>query len=174
MMFGKNGAAEPSDKPKLSSKLSLSDFPNTEPQSAQPHLSEDIEAEPKLSYVCCCPYNKSVKDGCKHATTTNQKSEIQDKHKWKRVMLKVQSRMRDDQNRMCYRVQAQNLTTGEKKALIIETQVIDGPDLIAIEKELRKVVDLAQADVQILIVISDKMLAKKAAKSAKELLKQAN
>ena len=31
MKFGKNPSNEESDKPKLSSKISLSDYPNTEP-----------------------------------------------------------------------------------------------------------------------------------------------
>ena len=88
-----------------------------------------------------------MKEGCKHAAVTDQTADPEDKNKWKRVMLKVQSRKRDHKNKMSYRVQAQNMATGERKALMMETQVIDGPDLIAIERELRKVVDLAPANV---------------------------
>ena len=64
------------------------------------------------------------------------------------------------------------MLSGEKKSIMMETQIIDGPDLPAIENLLKGEVDLAPANVQILIVISEKMLAKKAAKSAKALLKQ--
>ena len=86
-------------------------------------------------------------------------------------MLKVQSRKRDNKNKMNYCISALNMISGEKRPMMIETHIIDGPDLPAIENILKEVVDLASSNVQILIVISEKMLAKKAAKSAKALMK---
>ena len=70
---------------------------------------------------------------------------------------------------MAYSVVASNMFTSEKKALMIESQLIDGPDMPGLEKKLKQNVNLATKDVSIYIIISEKMLAKKAIKSAKAI-----
>ena len=158
---------------KLKSKLSLTDQPSSalneisDVNSPELPFSAAIEMEPQLRHVCCCPLNKNVKEGCIHDIPES----ATESKKWKNIMLKVQSRKRDNKNKMNYCISAQNMISGEKRPMMMETHIIDGPDLPAIENILKEVVDLASSNVQILIVISEKMLAKKAAKSAKALTK---
>ena len=68
---------------------------------------------------------------------------------------------------MAYSVIASNMFTGEKKALIIDSPLIDEPNMPGLERKLKENVNLASKDVSIYIIISEKMLAKKAVKSAK-------
>ena len=59
------------------------------------------------------------------------------------------------------------MLTGEKKPFMIDTQLIDEPDMQGLGKILKQGVPLEKKDVSIYIIISEKMLCKKAAKKAK-------
>ena len=63
---------------------------------------------------------------------------------------------------------AQNLKTGAKKSLVINSQLIEEANVPALGKILKKNVNLAKKDVAIYIVISEKMLTKRAKKRSKQ------
>ena len=86
---------------------------------------------------------------------------------WQNIILKVQSRRRDEEGKMAYVVVAQEMSSGAKQSLVIETKHIDEPNMRELGKILKKNVNLAKRDVAIYIVISEKMLVKKARKKNK-------
>jgi DNA-binding protein YbaB len=59
-------------------------------------------------------------------------------------------------------VQASNMLSGEKCALMIDPRLIDEKDIPALEHMLREHVQLAPANVSIYIQISEKLLKKQA------------
>lgn len=59
------------------------------------------------------------------------------------------------------------MLTGEKKPFMIDTHLIDEPDMKELGNILKQRVPLEKKDVSIYIIISEKMLCKKAAKKAK-------
>ena len=68
---------------------------------------------------------------------------------------------------MSYVVLATEMNSGMKKPLVIETKLIDEQNMPELGKLLKKNVNLAKRDVAIYIVISEKMLLKKARRSTK-------
>lgn len=58
--------------------------------------------------------------------------------------------------------QAQNMLTGDKVPLLVDSKLIDEQDTPEIERLLRPKVKLAPSDVSIFIMISEKDLKKKA------------
>ena len=59
-------------------------------------------------------------------------------------------------------VQAVNMGTDQKTAIMVDPQLIDEQDMPGLERLLRERVQLAPAGVQIFIQISEKQLRKKA------------
>lgn len=81
---------------------------------------------------------------------------------WKHILLKIRSRKRIENGQMHNIVQAVNILTGEKCALLVDPQLIDDQDIPGLERLLRQHVELAPSDVSIFIQISEKHLQKKA------------
>ena len=59
-------------------------------------------------------------------------------------------------------VQAINMSTDQKTAIIVDPKLIDEQDLPGLERLLRERVQLAPSNVSIFIQISEKMLQKRA------------
>ena len=129
-----------------------------------------------IKEVCCCPLSKRDKSGRIEPSQLNycrfeQDPEADQKKEaaktWQNIILKVQSRRRDEQGKMSYVVIATEMGSGARKPLLIETKLIDEQNMPELGKLLKKSVNLAKRDVSIYIVISEKMLLKKARRSSK-------
>ena len=133
-------------------------------------------SELPIREVCCCPLSKRDKNGMIEPSQLNyckfkKDSDLEQKREalktWQNIILKVQSRKRDKQGKMSYVVLATEMNSGMKKPLVIETKLIDEQNMPELGRLLKKNVNLAKRDVAIYIVISEKMLLKKARRSGK-------
>ena len=131
------------------------------------------ESELPIKEVCCCPLSKRDKSGRIEPSQLNycrfKQDSVADQKKeaaktWQNIILKVQSRRRDEQGKMSYVVIATEMGSGARKPLLIDTKLIDEQNMPELGKLLKKNVNLAKRDVAIYIVISEKMLLKKARK----------
>mgnify|MGYP006257071605 CR=1 FL=1 len=70
---------------------------------------------------------------------------------WKHILLKVKHRKRLANGQMGNVVQAVNMLTGDKTAILVDPKLIDDQDIPELEKLLREHVELAPSDVSIYI-----------------------
>ena len=150
------------------------DVDEKNPTSAGASTKQDSDLP--IREVCCCPLSKRDKNGliepsqlnyCKFTKDSDLKQKKEAAKLWQNIILKVQSRKRDDKGKMSYVVLATEMNSGMKKPLVIETKLIDEQNMPELGKLLKKNVNLAKRDVAIYIVISEKMLLKKARRSTK-------
>lgn len=150
--------------------------------SAKPQNS-DKEPKPfHFKEVCCCNHDKkSGKQGpclrksqaldstiCQSETANEQiaqhvaKSQDPRQILWKHIILKVKHRNKMVDGQIKNVVQAMNLDSGEKVALIADPKLIIEQDIPGLERLLQDHVELAPADVSIYIQIEEKALRKRA------------
>ena len=83
---------------------------------------------------------------------TKKELKSQNEHKlWKHILLKVKHRKRLANGQMGNAVQAVNMLSGDKTAILADPKLIDDQDIPGLERLLREHVQLAPSDVSIYI-----------------------
>ena len=92
------------------------------------------ESELPIKEVCCCPLSKRDKSGliepsqlnyCRFKTESDSDQKREASQTWQNIILKVQSRRRNEQGKMMYVVIATEISTGARQSLMIENKLID-------------------------------------------------